>query len=414
MESLPSSKVVYIVVTADTKGVEADFIRRKLHDSGVGVRLMDVGSYGDPTAKPDITRDEVFAAVGTSPEAVKVRGDRNEAVAHAREGARKLVLAAHQNGELAGVIGLGGSAGTLIGTTVMQALPLGVPKLMVSTIASGQVRSYVGVKDILMMNAVVDISGINRISRKVLTQAANAMIGMVNDEASAEDLSSDRPIVALTMFGVTTACVEHARKVIDDAGYETLVFHATGGGGKALESLIREGEIAAVLDLTTTELADELVGGFLSAGPERLTAAGARGIPQVVSVGATDMVNFYARDTVPPQFAARQFYQHDAQVTLMRTTEEENRAIGTEIGRKAAGARGPVAILLPKQGVSAYDRAGKPFDDPKARQALFDGVGAAAGDVPVEELDHHINDPAFAEAAANKLLAMLKETKERG
>jgi uncharacterized protein (UPF0261 family) len=279
---------------------------------------------------------------------------------------------------------------------------------MVSTLAAGQVRQYVGEKDVFMLNAVVDVSGINRISRLVLGAAARAMAGLVKFPAPPVAAGADRPVVALTMFGVTTPCVEQARKVIEAAGYETLVFHATGTGGRILESLVREGLVAGVLDLTTTELADELVGGFLTAGPERLTAAGAAGIPQVVSVGATDMVNFYAMDTVPARFRGRLFHQHDPQVTLMRTTPEENAIIGADIGRKVAAARGPVAVLLPRRGVSRLDAAGQPFDDPAARAVLFGALRDHARGVEVLELDHHINDAAFAEAAATTLLGLMQ------
>jgi uncharacterized protein (UPF0261 family) len=280
---------------------------------------------------------------------------------------------------------------------------------MVSTLASGQVRQYVGDKDIMMMNSIVDIAGINRISRPVLLNAAHAMAGMVRWPPSNES-RADKPLVAATMFGVTTPCIERARAVLENAGCEVLVFHATGNGGQAMESLIAEGLIAGVLDLTTTELADELVGGFLTAGPQRLTAAGRCGIPQVVSVGATDMVNFHARDTVPERFQSRLLHQHNANVTLMRTTADENAQIGDDIGRKLAQARGPVAVLLPKRGVSALDRRGQPFDDPSAREVLFRAIHNSCGNAAVEELDLHINDPAFAEVAVQRLLAMMART----
>jgi uncharacterized protein (UPF0261 family) len=329
-----------------------------------------------------------------------------------------LISDAFDEEEVSGVLALGGSAGSTIGSAAMRALPIGVPKLLISTLASGQVRHYVGDKDVLMLNAVVDISGINRISRAILGNAAAAMAGMVRArEAAGPDAdlaTADKPLVAATMFGVTTPCVEAAKKILTDAGYEVLVFHATGSGGQAMESLIREGLIAGVLDITTTELADELVGGVLTAGPTRLTAAGERGIPQVVSVGATDMVNFHARETVPEQFAKRNLYQHIASVTLMRTTTDECAKIGVEIGRKLAQAKGPAVVFLPSKGVSAIDRKGQPFDDPAARSALFAAIrGQLAADgaedrVEVVELDQHINDAEFAEAMARRLLAMLR------
>lgn len=357
----------------------------------------------------DVTREQVFAAAGDSLADALAANDRGRAVASAAAGAARLIELLHQRGQVSGVIAIGGSAGTTIGTAAMRALPLGVPKLMVSTLASGQVRHYVGDKDILMLNSVTDISGLNRISRSVLDTAARAMAGMVRlPRAPATAEGDEKPLVAATMFGVTTPCVQRARDILETAGYEVLVFHATGNGGQAMESLIAEGLIAGVLDITTTELADELVGGVLSAGPQRLTAAARAGVPQVVSVGATDMVNFHARETVPAQFAGRNLYQHNASVTLMRTTAEENAAIGAEIGRKVSAATGPAAILLPLRGVSAIDRAGQPFDDPQARAALFAAIRATAEPIEIMEMDCHINDPAFAEAAAAKLLELMQ------
>jgi uncharacterized protein (UPF0261 family) len=288
----------------------------------------------------------------------------------------------------------------------MKALPLGVPKVMLSTLASGMVRQFVGDKDIFMLNSVVDILGINRVSREVLSQAARAMTGLVKFPGP-EAQPDDKPLVAATMFGVTTACVERARETLERAGCEVLVFHATGNGGQAMESLIREGVIAGVLDVTTTEIADEHVGGFLSAGPDRLTAAGKAGVPQVVSTGALDMVNFYAPASVPAQFKDRLFYRHNANVTLMRTTPEENVEIGSSIARKLSAATGPVAILLPGRGVSAIDREGQPFDNPAARKALHDAIRSGVHGVEVMDLDLHINDRLFADAAAGKLLELM-------
>jgi len=398
---------VFLFATLDTKGREAEFIRRLLASWGVPVTLVDAGALGTPGAVPDITRDRVFELGDTSLDEVRRRGDRGEAVTAAARGAARLAREAYARGELSGVLGLGGSAGTTIATSAMKALPLGVPKVMVSTLASGMVRQFVGDKDIFMLNAVVDISGINRVSRQVLSQAAAAMAGLVTHPIPRPD-SADKPLVAATMFGVTTPCVERARQTLERAGYEVLVFHATGSGGQAMESLIADGVIAGVLDVTTTELADEHVGGFLSAGPHRLEAAARAGIPQVVSTGAVDMVNFYAPETVPARFKDRLFYRHNANVTLMRTTAEENAHIGATIARKLSAAAGPVSVLLPRRGVSAIDAEGQPFDDPAARRALHEAIrsGMRAGEVV--ELDLHINDPEFADAAARKLLELMK------
>jgi uncharacterized protein (UPF0261 family) len=256
-----------------------------------------------------------------------------------------------------------------------------------------------------MLNSVVDIAGVNRISRQILGNAAAAMAGMVRDRLRVE--VSDRPLIAASMFGVTTPCVQQARVILEDAGFEVLVFHATGNGGQAMESLIADGLIAGVLDITTTELADELVGGVLSAGPERLTAAGRAGVPQVISVGALDMVNFGPPDTVPEKFRARKFHQHNPTVTLMRTTADENARLGDEIGRKASAARGPTCVMLPLQGVSAIDREGQSFDDPAARRQLFDAIRSHRGPFELVELNCHINDAEFATTAARKLMQMI-------
>lgn len=397
---------VYVIATLDTKGREAAYVCDVLRAAGVTTSLIDAGCLGEPATTPDISREALLAEGGYRLDDLVAAGDRGRAVTAAADSAAKLLARMHREHAVAGLLALGGSAGTTIGTAAMRALPLGVPKLMVSTLASGQVRHFVGDKDIMMFNSVVDIAGVNRVSRPVLANAARAMAGMVS--LPVPPASDDRPLVAASMFGVTTPCVEHARRLLEARGYEVLVFHATGGGGQAMEALIAEGLLAGVLDLTTTELADELVGGFLSAGPERLTAAARRGVPQVVSVGATDMVNFHAPDTVPPRFAGRTFYRHNAHVTLMRTTPEENAAIGADIGRKLAASVGRAAVLLPRQGVSAIDRAGQPFDDPVARRALFDAIRQTAGPVEVRELDCHINDPSFAEAAAETLCRLIE------
>ncbi len=398
---------VFLLATLDTKGDEAGFVRDRLQELGVRVTVVDTGCLGVPAWPPDLPRQAVFQAAGADWQTIVEAGDRGQAVTLAARGAAECVRAAFHRGDVEGVLALGGSAGTTIGTAAMRALPVGVPKVMVSTLASGQVRHYVGDKDILMLNSVVDIAGLNRISRAVLGQAAAAMAGMVQHRLvpSAED----RPLIAATMFGVTTPCVQQAREVLQQAGFEVLVFHATGGGGQAMESLIAEGLIAGVLDITTTELADELVGGVLSAGPDRLNAAARCGVPQVVSVGALDMVNFGPPDTVPAAFRQRQFYQHNPSVTLMRTTVQENAQLGAEIGRKVAASTGPAVIYLPTQGVSAIDQQGAAFDDPTARQALFDAIRQNCSPVPVVELDQHINSADFAHAAADHLLRMIRQ-----
>ena len=397
---------IYLLATLDTKGPEAAFVRDRLRQLGHAVVVADTGCLGEPACHADIPHDEVFRAAGQTLADLRHANDRGRAVSAAAEGAARLCRATYDAGQLDGVLALGGSAGTTIGTTAMRALPIGVPKVMVSTLASGQVRPYVGDKDILMLNSVVDIAGLNRISRPILNEAAAAIAGMIQFRDSTK--GDDKPLIAATMFGVTTPCVQHARKILEAAGFEVLVFHATGNGGQAMESLIREGLIAGVLDLTTTELADELVGGVLSAGPERLTAASQLGVPQVVSVGALDMVNFGPRESVPAKFAARKFHVHNPTVTLMRTTPSENAQLGAEIGRKVAASTGPAAILFPRRGVSAIDADGKPFDDPDSRTALLEAIRGHRAGIELIELDQHINDEAFATACAEKLLELMR------
>jgi uncharacterized protein (UPF0261 family) len=399
---------VVLVGTLDTKGTEYQWVRDLLQKSGVQTLVVDAGVLWPPAFPPDISREEVYRAAGTTLEAVVRAGDRGQAISAAARGAAKVVSDLYAQGKAHGVLGLGGSAGTTIATAAMRALPFGVPKLMVSTLASGQVKQYVGVRDILMMYSVVDISGLNRISRVVLRNAAQAMAGMMHHSGTDAVAANEKSLITATMFGVTTPCVEAARKVIEASGYEVLVFHATGTGGLTMESFIRDGLICGVLDLTTTELADELVGGILTAGRDRLTAAALQGVPQVISLGALDMVNFGLPETVPEKFRGRRFYQHNPTVTLMRTTPDENDRLGKEIAEKASAAKGPTAVLVPLRGVSAIDREGQPFWWPEADQALFQSLrNWMSPEVELIELDLHINDPPFAEAAATTLLRLL-------
>lgn len=442
--------------TLDTKGVEFQFVRDLLHQRGLATLTIDAGVMGPPHFTPSVPRERVFEAAGTTLAAIVKAGDRGKAVEAAACGVAKVVAELHQSGKVDAILGLGGSAGTTIGTAAMRALPFGVPKVMVSTLASGQVKPYVGVRDIFMLNSVVDISGLNRISRRVLSNAADAICGMVlfsdrgplrpvdsaiicdqcgkpmqlrqgprgsflgcsaylkckNTMSAYEPAAAEptgRPLLAATMFGVTTPCVSAAQQQLEAAGYEVLVFHATGVGGMTMEAFIGDGLIAGVLDITTTELADELVGGILTAGKDRLTSAGLRGVPQVISLGALDMVNFGPPDTVPERFRGRRFYQHNPTVTLMRTTPEENDRLGKEIAEKASAARGPTAVLVPLRGVSAIDREGQPFWWPEADGALFQSLRNWVGpQVKLVELDLHINDPEFARAAVETLMGMIR------
>lgn len=396
---------VVLLGTLDTKGTELHFVRDILIAGGADVLVLDAGTQAH-SYPCDIPASATFAAAGTTLDAVRTANDRGQAVARAAVGATKLVAQLHAEGQLTGILGLGGSAGTTIASAAMRALPYGVPKVLVSTLASGQVRPYVGVRDIFLLYSVVDIAGLNRISRLVLANAAHALLGMGAPRAPRS--VAEKPIVTATMFGVTTPCVQACRLALEEAGSEVLVFHATGSGGQTMEAMIRDGLVRGVLDITTTELADELVGGILSAGPERLTAASLAGVPQVISLGALDMVNFGPPETVPEKFRARRFYQHNPTVTLMRTTPDENDALGKEIALKASASRGPVAVVVPRRGVSALDAEGQAFWWPEADQALFDSLRLwLAPSVKLLELDLHINDPAFAAAAVATLRAMV-------
>lgn len=400
------SKTACLVGTLDTKGPEFEFLKERIEANNVGTYVINTGILGEPHFEPEVSAEQVAEAGGTSLTALKSEGDRGNSVAAMANGAARIVKRLNDDGAIDGIISLGGSAGTTIGTSAMRALPVGVPKLMVSTLASGDTSPYVDTKDITMMYSVVDIAGVNSLSRQILTNAAGAIAGMINAEVPAAD---DKPLIAATMFGVTTPCVTKAREILEAAGYEVLVFHATGTGGRAMEDLVRGGFIVGVLDVTTTELADELVGGVLSAGPDRLEAAGNQGIPQVVAPGALDMVNFGPPDTVPDKFEDRKFYQHNPTITLMRTTVDENAELGKIMGQKLSRAKGPTTVIIPERGVSAIDAQNQPFDSPEARAAWIQNLKENASDnVTVIEMDNNINDDAFAERLAETLLQNLK------
>ncbi len=372
---------IYVVGTADTKGAELAFLADRIRAAGGAPLLVDVG-----TRAPSVPVDIPAPAIPPSDD----RGTAVTAMADA------FAAWLPTRTDIDAVIGIGGGGGTSIVTAGMRALPFGIPKLMVSTLASGDVAPYVGVSDILMMPAVADIAGLNRITRTVLAQAALAITGM----ATAEPATTDKPAVGLTMFGVTTPCVTRVAELLAPT-HDCLIFHATGTGGRTLESLADSGMLEGIIDATTTEIADHLVGGVLTAGPDRLGAVARSGIPYVGSVGALDMVNFWAKETVPDRFRDRNLYVHNANVTLMRTTAEECREIGAWIAGKLNACDGPVRILVPERGVSAIDVDGGPFRDPEADAALFDALDSTLKQTDTRRLARlplHINDPAFADA----------------
>lgn len=399
---------VVVLGTLDTKGQEFQYIKELIESTGVATIVVNAGIKGQPYFKPDITNADVARAGGIELEELIVRNDRGAAIDIMMRGSISVVGELYRQGKVTGIISLGGSAGTTIGTAVMQSLPVGVPKVMVSTVASGNTRPYVGEKDVTMMYSVVDISGLNTISRRILANAAFAIAGMASGQIS--DIHEEKPLIGATMFGVTTPCVTKARQYLEQHGYEILVFHATGTGGRAMEGLIEGGFIKGVLDLTTTEWADELVGGVLNAGPARLEAAAKAGIPQVVSVGALDMVNFGPRVTIPEQFKDRKFYQHNPTVTLMRTTVDECKQLGEIIAAKVNMSQGPAAVFLPLKGVSLIDTEGQPFYGKQEDAALFGAIRAKLDVDKVElvEMNTDINDEQFALAAAKKLISFLE------
>ncbi len=394
---------IAVLGTMDTKGVEHGFVAGLIRERGHRTLVIDVGTDQPPAIAPDVTREEVARIGGLDLAGLVARHDRGECVAAMGAAAAAVLGNLHAGGKIDGVISLGGGGGTSICTAAMRALPLGVPKLMVSTLASGNTAQYVGVKDITMMPAIVDVAGINRISRTILARAAGAICGMVETVIPAGE---DRPIIVASMFGNTTDCVQAAKAIMERAGYEVLVFHATGTGGRAMESLIEARMAAGVLDITTTEWADELVGGILGAGPARMDAAGRTGTPAIITPGCLDMVNFGARETVPAKFAGRTFYQHNPQVTLMRTTPAECAELGRILAEKVNAYSGPVTVLLPKRAISVISAPGQLFHDPDADTALFGAIKThlKAG-IPLVEMDCAINDPAFAEACASALLS---------
>jgi len=396
---------IAVLGTLDTKGEEHGYVANLIRARGHHVLLIDVGTLGPPAIVPDIGRDAVAAAAQVDLADIVARRDRGEAVAAMARGAPVVLGRLQREQRIDAVISLGGGGGTAIGTAAMRALPVGFPKLMVSTLASGNIAPYVGVKDIVMMPSVVDVAGLNRLSRRLLAQAAGAICGMA--EARVPDSATDKPVIVASQFGNTTACVSHARRLLEDAGYEVMVFAATGTGGRTMESLIEAGVAAGVLDITTTEWADEWVGGVLTAGPTRCEAAARNGVPAILAPGCLDMVNFGEPASVPEKFRGRRFYQHNAQVTLMRTDPAENAELGRILAEKCNLSTGPVSVLFPLKGISVISAPGQPFYWPEADAALFDAWKRhLRPGIPVREYDGNINDPAFAEMCVRELLTL--------
>ncbi len=400
------SKTIAILGALDTKGQEFEFLKTEIEKRGCRTFVINVGVLGKPPFTPDVSSEEVAEAGGVRLSELVDREERGEAMAVMTAGSAKVISKYFADGKFDGIISMGGGGGTVMGTSAMRILPIGIPKVMVSTVASGDTSAYVGTSDIIMIPSIVDVAGLNRISRTIYTNAAGAICGMVAGEV--EKQPEEKPLVAATMFGNTTRAVEHARKIIEEQGYEVLVFHATGTGGRTMEMLIDSGFITGVLDMTTTEWADEICGGVLSAGSERLEAAGKAGIPQVITPACIDMCNFWAPGTIPEKYKDRLFYEWNPNVTLMRTTPEENEEMGRIFAGKLNAAQGPAVVYIPMGGFSELDFPDKIFWWPEADQAFVDGLKSKLNpEIPVIIVDKDVNDPEFSGQVAGKLLEML-------
>lgn len=392
------SLTVYAIATMDTKSAELEFVADCIREAacvkaaGIKVKTVDVGTRLTSTIQPDVTPAEVLGGREISVD------DRGSAVTTMGEALTDFLLREQASGGVAGVIGIGGSGGTALITAAMRALPIGMPKMMVSTVASGNTAPYVDCSDVTMMYSVVDIAGLNMVSKRVLANAAHALAGMVSNPV---ELGQSRACLGMTMFGVTTPCVTQVREQLEQQNHDCLVFHATGTGGRAMEQLVRSGMIRGVLDITTTEVADEVVGGVFPAGPNRFDATIAHRLPLVLSLGALDMVNFGAIGTVPKEFQNRNLHVHNAQVTLMRTSAEENRLFAQWIAKKLNRSETPLKVVIPERGLSMLDAEGQPFFDPDADAALFDELETRIDtneSRQIIRLPLHINDPKFSRA----------------
>lgn len=403
-------KTIALAGTFDTKGKEFLFVKELIESLGVNTFTIHTGVF-EPVFEPDVSNAEVVAAAGEDIKEIAARKDRAHATAVLSKGMKVLLPKLYKEGKFDGVLSFGGTGGSSIATPGMRELPIGVPKIMVSTVASGNTEPYIGTSDLIMMPSVVDVAGLNVISTKIFTNAVFAIVGMVKFENKTK--LEKKPLIAATMFGLTTPCINFAKSYLEEKGYEVLIFHATGVGGRTMENLVADGLIDGVLDITTTEWADELMGGVLNSGPHRLEAAAKKQIPQVVSLGALDMVNFGPYDSIPKKYAGRKFYKHNPTVTLMRTTVAENKKIGEAIAKKLNMAKGNTALMLPLKGISGIDVKGQPFYGPDEDKMLFDTLKAKVDHRKVEliEMDTDINDKEFAIAAAEKLVQFIENKK---
>jgi uncharacterized protein (UPF0261 family) len=402
------SKTVVIAGALDTKGTEFAFVKELIEARGLATLVVDIGVLGHPAMQADISSAEVARAGGGELRQLQTSKDKSAAMKVMAAGLTNIVQTLYAKGNLQGILSMGGSGGTAIATSAMRALPVGVPKMMVSTLGGRDTSAYVGSRDITIMPSVVDVAGINRISRLIYVNAAGAIAGMVMSEVTTPD--RERPLIAASMFGNTTQCVDHARAVLEKRGFEVLVFHATGTGGRTMKSLVEDGFITGLFDITTTELADEVCGGVFSAGKERVEMAACRSVPIVLSPGCVDMCNFGARTTVPSKYQTRNLYEWNPNVTLMRTNAEENKRIGEMLAMTANQAAGPAVVVIPLKGVSMLDSPGGPFWDPEADRSCFDTIKTnLRQEIPFVEVDANINDPRFADRATEFLLRMIEK-----
>jgi uncharacterized protein (UPF0261 family) len=401
------NKTVVIAGALDTKGAEFAFVKQAIERHGLATLLVDFGVLGAPASRPDIGSREVAMAGGGDLQQLRASRDKTAAMQLMTAGLTRIVRDLYAEGRLQGILSMGGGGATAIATAAMRALPVGVPKVMVSTLGSENVSEYVGSRDIAIIPSVVDVAGINRVSRLIYMNAAGAIAGMVMNESAVPE--QEHPVVAASMFGNTTPCVDRSRGLLEEQGFEVLVFHATGTGGKTMKSLVQDGLINGILDITTTELADEVCGGVFSAGADRVEMASSRNTPMVLAPGCVDMCNFWARSTIPAKYQNRNLYEWNPNVTLMRTNEEENARIGEMLAMTANRAVGPVAVLVPLKGVSMLDSPEGPFWDPACDRSCFDALRKnLRSGIPFAEVDANINDPQFADRATQLLLDMMK------
>ncbi len=400
---------IMMIGAFDTKGIEYAFLQDEIVRFGQNVLSVDTSVVGKPRGvSVDISAEDIASAAGHKLQDLRDLNDRGKAMAVMADGAAAMAQRLYDSKAIDGIIGMGGSGGSSVVTSAMRALPIGIPKVCVSTVASGDTSAFVGDKDVVMIPSIVDVAGINRISRIVISRAAGAVCGMVSHVPPV--VEDERRVIAASMFGNTTECVNTCTKLLESRGFEVLIFHATGSGGRTMESLISDGLVDGVLDITTTEWADELCGGIFSAGSDRLNAAGAKGVPQVVVPGCLDMVNFGELETVPSRYldAKRLLYEWNPAVTLMRTNIEENKKLGDIFSEKLNLSCGPVACLLPQRGISILDGDGELFCDRAADAAFATQLKKKLrSDICVEELDYNINDPVFATRAVDMLLELM-------